>query len=172
MIFEYIGSAKTRTVTVIDTERKSAYPLPLRLDLIRHSTAVNWGYGGSGPAQLALAILCWEFGSEEFALRYYQRFKWDVISKIPMDQDLKIRSEEIRGWAERIGARFAVQTDDQSVKVTALKFTCPFCGQEIYKRGGEQQGRCSHLVDIRGRRAWFNGGTETVVGEVAHWNEI
>jgi hypothetical protein len=33
-------------------------PLELRLDLFNHSpTGFEWGYGGSGPAQLALAIL-------------------------------------------------------------------------------------------------------------------
>jgi hypothetical protein len=34
-----------------------AEALPLRLDLANHSpTGFEWGYGGSGPAQLALAI--------------------------------------------------------------------------------------------------------------------
>lgn len=33
-----------------------------RLDLVNHSPAgLNWGYGGSGPAQLALAILADHF---------------------------------------------------------------------------------------------------------------
>lgn len=33
-------------------------PLPMRLDLANHSpTGPEWGYAGSGPAQLALAIL-------------------------------------------------------------------------------------------------------------------
>lgn len=33
------------------------YPLALRQDLLNHSAGFEWGYGGSGPAQLALAIL-------------------------------------------------------------------------------------------------------------------
>ena len=33
-------------------------PLDPRLDLANHSpTGFEWGYGGSGPAQLALALL-------------------------------------------------------------------------------------------------------------------
>lgn len=39
-------------------EGGKGYPLPLRLDLFNHSPdGFEWGYGGSGPAQLALAIL-------------------------------------------------------------------------------------------------------------------
>jgi hypothetical protein len=44
----------------------------------------NWGYRGSGPAQLALAICLLSMTREE-ALASYQRFKWDVIAKLPQD---------------------------------------------------------------------------------------
>lgn len=39
----------------------------------------NWGYGGSGPAQLALAIVLKLTGKPDG----YQRFKWQVIARIP-----------------------------------------------------------------------------------------
>jgi hypothetical protein len=39
----------------------------------------NWGYGESGPAQLALAILLELTGKPDG----YQDFKWNVIAKIP-----------------------------------------------------------------------------------------
>lgn len=42
----------------------------------------NWGYGGSGPAQLSLAILI-EVLSVEDALKYFQTFKAAIISKMP-----------------------------------------------------------------------------------------
>ena len=42
----------------------------------------NWGYGGSGPAQLALAILL-EVVDQETALKNYQDFKFDIIAKLP-----------------------------------------------------------------------------------------
>ena len=39
-----------------------------RLDLWNHSpTGFEWGYGGSGPAQLALAILADHLGNDEQA---------------------------------------------------------------------------------------------------------
>lgn len=39
----------------------------------------NWGYGGSGPAQLALAIMLELTGKPNG----YQRFKFNVIAGLP-----------------------------------------------------------------------------------------
>jgi len=41
-----------------------------------------WGYGGSGPAQLALAILL-EKTNRETALKNHQQFKRDIIAMLP-----------------------------------------------------------------------------------------
>jgi hypothetical protein len=58
-------------------------PLPLRLDLWNHSpTGFEFGYGGSGPAQLALAILA-DCCGDELAVAYHQPFKWAVIARLP-----------------------------------------------------------------------------------------
>jgi len=55
-----------------------------RLDLYNHSpTGFEWGYCGSGPAQLALAILADHFGNDRRALDIYQRFKWAVVVELP-----------------------------------------------------------------------------------------
>jgi hypothetical protein len=59
-------------------------PLDPRLDLRSHSPAeFEWGYGGSGPAQLALAILADHLGDDQQALNLYQHFKWAVIAELP-----------------------------------------------------------------------------------------
>jgi Family of unknown function (DUF6166) len=59
-------------------------PLNPRLDLWNHSpNGFEWGYGGSGPAQLALALLADHFGNGEQALQVYQSFKWQVVSALP-----------------------------------------------------------------------------------------
>lgn len=42
----------------------------------------SWGYGGSGPAQLALAILL-RFYNRSTAIKYYQDFKMDYIANLP-----------------------------------------------------------------------------------------
>jgi hypothetical protein len=48
--------------------------------VINHSPdGFEWGYGGSGPSQLALAILLEEV-DQEMALELYQEFKWRVIA--------------------------------------------------------------------------------------------
>jgi hypothetical protein len=59
-------------------------PLDPRFDLRRHSPdGFEWNYGGSGPAQLALAILADHLSDDEQALNLYQRFKWAVIAGLP-----------------------------------------------------------------------------------------
>ena len=59
-------------------------PLNPRLDLYNHSpTGFEWGYGGSGPAQLALAILADHFGDGRQALAIYQQFKFSVVAGLP-----------------------------------------------------------------------------------------
>lgn len=39
----------------------------------------NWGYGGSGPSQLALAIVL-ELTGKSIG---YQEFKWNFIARLP-----------------------------------------------------------------------------------------
>ena len=70
-------------------------PLNPRRTLRNHSpTGFEWGYGGSGPAQLALAILAEHLGDDHAALRLYQAFKWSCISQI-RDANWSLSSEEI-----------------------------------------------------------------------------
>ena len=66
-----------------------------RLDLQAHSlTGFEWGYAGSGPAQLALALLADFLGDDAAALRLYQPFKRATIARLQRpcwtlsDQDL------------------------------------------------------------------------------------
>jgi len=70
-------------VCTVSKGTASSRPLPLRLDLWNHSpTGFEFGYGGSGPAQLALAILA-DCCGDELAVAYHQPFKWAVIARIP-----------------------------------------------------------------------------------------
>jgi hypothetical protein len=58
--------------------------LDVRLDLRNHSpTGFDWGYCGSGPAQLSLAILADHLKDDEQALNLYQHFKWTVVATLP-----------------------------------------------------------------------------------------
>lgn len=71
-----------------------------RYDLANHSPdGFNWGYPGSGPSQLALAILADFLEDDELAVRLYHRFKDDVIAKIEGER-LVITEETIKAWLE------------------------------------------------------------------------
>lgn len=67
-----------------------------RHDLRNHSPdGFAWGYGGSGPAQLALAILADATGSDELALQHYQEFKRRVIARLPMDEGFELERRDV-----------------------------------------------------------------------------
>jgi hypothetical protein len=71
------------------------HPLNPRLDLWNHSpSGFEWGYGGSGPAQLALAILADHCGNDEQAFNFHHRFKWTVIAELPRRWTLTSREIE------------------------------------------------------------------------------
>ncbi len=71
-------------VTVVDAG--DCRGLDPRLDLRTHSPAgFEWGYGGSGPAQLALALAADVLGDDEAALGVYQRLKFRVVGRLPAD---------------------------------------------------------------------------------------
>jgi len=58
--------------------------LKLRLDVRGHSpSGFNWGYGGSGPAQLALALLADATGDDDLAQVLHQEYKWVVVGRLP-----------------------------------------------------------------------------------------
>jgi hypothetical protein len=73
--------------------------LPLRLDLCNHSpSGFGWGYNGSGPAQLALAILAEVTRDHALALRMHQDFKREVIAGLAMDRGWQIDARQVREW--------------------------------------------------------------------------
>jgi hypothetical protein len=72
-------------------------PLDLRLDIRAHSpTGVEWGYAGSGPAQLALAILADAMG-DEVAREHYQQFKHQIVAGFEWEGWI-VTQAEIRCW--------------------------------------------------------------------------
>jgi hypothetical protein len=58
-------------------------PLNPRLDLWNHSpTGFEWGYSGSGPAQLALALLADHLRNDYEAVRLHDEFKRAVVASL------------------------------------------------------------------------------------------
>ena len=81
-------------VTVCDGQRCQG--LPLRLDLLNHSpTGFGWGYDGSGPAQLALALLADALADDDRAVRLHQEFKFKVVACWPEGERWWITAEQI-----------------------------------------------------------------------------
>jgi hypothetical protein len=88
---EYRGTRQPDGACLVTVDGQ---PLASRLDIINHSpTGFDWGYGGSGPAQLALAILADAFAipddqyflkrADALAFELHHPFKLDVIAKLP-----------------------------------------------------------------------------------------
>lgn len=72
--------------------------LAMRNDLRNHSPdGPEWGYAGSGPAQLSLALLADVLG-DEAAQDLHQRFKRDVVARFPRE-GFAISAEAIDAWA-------------------------------------------------------------------------
>lgn len=81
-------------------------PLDPRHDLRNHSPdGFSWGYHGSGPAQLALAILADQTGDDDLALKLYQRFKLEVVATWPQDAPWEINGADVEAWVDRAVAR-------------------------------------------------------------------
>ena len=92
----YVGERTPEgcTVEVIDRDNANGgYQLNARFDLANKSpTGFEFGYSGSGPAQLALDLLADALGDDERALRHYQKFKVKVIA--PLEGDSWEMSQE------------------------------------------------------------------------------
>lgn len=85
---------------------KSPYPLQERQDIINHSpTGIAWGYGGSGPAQCALAVLLDYLGDQEQARALYQDFKFRVIARLPRNSGWTLTGRQIEDAMAKIARR-------------------------------------------------------------------
>jgi len=73
-------------------------PLRPRHDIRNHSPdGFEWGYGGSGPAQLALALVADCCGAKMAQPVIYQRVK-ALVAKLPAD-GWTLTEEQVRAWA-------------------------------------------------------------------------
>lgn len=60
----------------------------------------NWSYGGSGPAQLALAILLDLTHDQRFSVNHYQTFKWEIIALLPK-KDFVLPLRDVHRWLKK-----------------------------------------------------------------------
>ena len=136
------GSCKGRSVVV----NVDGSPLPPRFDLKNHSPdGFSWGYRGSGPAQLALAILAHHFSldnnqelADAKALRLYQRFKEKLIASLP-EEGWQIDSYVVADTVQLIVRDEAARTFDRMIQLevdhAALLRELNECYALLEKRG-------------------------------------
>src|SRR5215510_6275516 len=80
----YTGTRTEDGCAVVVSDAGGTRILDPRLDLRNHSpTGFEWGYGGSGPAQLALALLADHLADDEQAVALHQSFKFAVVANFP-----------------------------------------------------------------------------------------
>jgi uncharacterized protein (DUF2249 family) len=105
----YVGYRDAKGYVHVEADTRQ---LPLRLDLDNHSPdGFEWGYGGSGPAQLALALLAHATGDDEFAREYHQRFKFSYVASLPQDENWRIFAKEVRERAKALKTDERAQSD-------------------------------------------------------------
>lgn len=131
---DYVGvRIYGRTVVEVVFDDGHREKLPHRV--ICHSpSGFDWGYGGSGPAELALNILvdaledrarctvckgktryrggmcpgCRGLGIADEVWRAHQEFKWTWIAGLP-ERSWSIALVDVLEWWDRIGAQLGVQ---------------------------------------------------------------
>ena len=69
--------------------------------IVNHSpTGFEWGFGGSGAAQLAFALLLDGTAHPRMTQQRYQVFKWDVVQA--WGDEWSITAEQIIQWVMRV----------------------------------------------------------------------
>ena len=149
------GGEAAVNVTLVDAQGReyARNPLPLRLDLANHSPGgFEWGYRGSGPAQLALALLAHGAGDDVFALARHQEFKEDVIAHLP-DEGWLVYNGQVQEWA----AKRELSAEDREMatpmwlfdKETAETTPCHSCGGKCGYRAVREPGSYRAFADCR-----------------------
>lgn len=80
---EYVGFRVDGRAVVLNLSEHRRLSLERSLDLVNHSpTGFEWGYSGSGPAQLACALLLDYYDDEQFVREHYIAFRNRVVSQL------------------------------------------------------------------------------------------
>lgn len=101
----YVGAWRRDRGAVTVTDDNGTRSLPPRNDLRDHSPGgFAWGYSGSGPAQLAIAICADVLGDDDRAQRVYQLVKEALIAPITAD-DWTLNEDQVRAAIARAEAK-------------------------------------------------------------------
>ena len=128
-----------------DLRSMSCEMLPPRLDLWNHSPiGLEWGYPGSGPAQLALAILADCTGDDIYAKAMHQGFKMSYVGSLPREGWILVE-DNIRGWVKDhplgIEDRRRFMTAEELDQDQVESSSSPCCGAPQKYRSSRESGR-------------------------------
>jgi len=135
------GTALVCRTSIAGVER------PLK-HLVRHSpTGFNWGYGGSGPADLARSLLADFLGFDPPAA-VYQAFKFDVLAHLPGDAPWTLDPEQLRLSLDAIRTTLHIDClnclDSRRVFMDGSPtMNCPTCGHRVCRNASDS---CSNLA--------------------------
>ena len=114
----YFGHRKSGRAQVFRRRRAGSETGPLldpQLDIRSHSPrGLEWGYMGSGPTQLSLAILVDYLGDVAQAEDLYQDFKSAVVVNLP-EAEWALSNQEIAEALEVIRAEHALRSENSCV---------------------------------------------------------
>jgi hypothetical protein len=101
----YVGERTPDGVKVVVVQKDgTSHMLDPRFDLRNHSPdGFNFGYAGSGPAQLSLALLADALGNDEQAQQVYQDYKFRVIGRVQGDR-FELSQEDIQQTVAKLEA--------------------------------------------------------------------
>ncbi len=133
----YIGTRTSSGTSVLVQSTRGTTPLEPRLDLVRHlPIGFDWASGSaSGSAQLALALLAHASGDDDFALRNYQAFNHEIVSRLPQFRwERKVAIIECSVPGEHRENQIQVQGCGRSVRTAATRALLNLLGNKRLRR--------------------------------------
>jgi hypothetical protein len=171
------------TITCLRTKRGAEVSIPQRI--VKHSpTGMEWGYGGSGPADFALNVLdLWlprddrpdvrmqKGFAKAVAVDCYQAFKADVICRIPRGGGT-LTQEIVHEWYWRYKT-----IKDQSIREEPY-YICDFCQSPAPPTSKVYYAKGIGIGKLDTGEVWVDGGEwlacaecERLIG-AKEWGEL
>lgn len=82
---------------IVEVRHPNGRTVRLSHKVLHSPDGFTWGYGGSGPAELARSLL-WDVMHEEPHPDLYHQFKWDVLALIPQNATWVLPEKLIRAY--------------------------------------------------------------------------
>lgn len=121
MDITYFGKQEGRDRQKVGIRHSNGNVTFLKQRIVLHSpTGFGWGYGGCGPADLALNMLfdyllrTHRKGARRLALDLHQSFKWDFIET--QTKELRVTGDEIEKWLTGAQVPWASSTGAKMTK--------------------------------------------------------